>query len=186
MELRLVPSLLVYTSSYSPLALILLIKDLDENTVTPQHPFVAVLILSFFTICCAITICSILSVKPDQPVIAKKVNAKTGEMYTYTIPYMISFYNFSLGDWKSLTCLMIFLSIPFIIARRCNTLLINPITALFGYSLFDLEFEDRDKKRYGLCLSKSTITPEQALKTAKISEYLYLVEPDTQEEANGS
>lgn len=45
MKLRFFASLLIFISSYFPLALIFIIKDLDDTIFLPKHPIAAGIIL---------------------------------------------------------------------------------------------------------------------------------------------
>lgn len=173
MKLRLIPSLLIFISSYFPLAIIFAVKDLDSVTFKPQHPILAstIIILTLFS--CLIVLIASKSIKGGVTVKILKTANKSGDMFTYTIPYMISFYNFNLGDWKTLTCLFIFMSLMFSIAYRTQNLLVNPVLALIGYGLFDCQFKDGKNDINGYILSKYEFRVGDCCVIEKLSPFIY-------------
>ena len=96
-------------------------------------------------------------------------------MFTYTIPYMISFYNFNLGDWKTLLSLFVFMSLMFALAYRTQNVFINPILALAGYGLYDCQFKDGDREVQGLLISKLEFQLGDTCVVERLSNFLYFV-----------
>jgi len=173
MRLRLLPSVLIFLSSYFPLAIIFIIKDLDSTTYYPQHPWTAATIAIVTLLACVVVIISASSVKSGVPVTILKVANKSGDMFTYTIPYMISFYNFNLGDWKTLLSLFVFMALMFGLAYRTQNMFINPVLALTGYGLYDCQFRDGPKELQGLIISKSTPEVGDSCVVERLSYFLY-------------
>ena len=173
MKLRLLPSILIFLSSYSPLAIIFIIKDLDSTTYYPQHLWTAAIIGIVALLACVVVIRSAASVKGGVPVTILKVTNKSGDMFTYTIPYMISFYNFSLGDWKTLLSLFVFMALMFALAYRTQNMFINPVLALTGYGLYDCQFRDGPKELQGLIISKSTPEVGETCEVERLSYFLF-------------
>jgi hypothetical protein len=175
MKLRFLPSLLVFISSYSPLALIFIIKDLDDMTFLPRHPITAALVAVVALVACLVVLMAGRKITGGVPVKVTKVANKSGDMFTYTIPYMISFYNFNLGDWKTLLSLFVFMSLMFALAVRTQNVFINPILALAGYGLYDCQFKDGDREVQGLLISKHDFQPDDMCIIERLSGFLYFV-----------
>lgn len=154
MRLRFFASLLVFISSYFPLVLIFIIKDLDDTTFYPSHPITAAIIAALVLIACAIVLLAARKIESGVPVKVLKVSNKSGDMFTYTIPYMISFYNFDLGDWKTLLSLVVFMSLMFALSYRTQNVFINPVLALAGYGLYDCQVKDGSREVQGLPLAQ--------------------------------
>jgi len=185
MKIRFIPSLLIFISSYFPLSLIFIIKDLDSSTGIPQHLITAAVILVVFSLSCVMVIIAAKSIKDGLPVMITKVSNKTGDMFTYTIPYMISFYNFNLGDWKTLICLFIFMAIMFALSYRTQNLLINPVLTLAGYGLYDCQFKDGAIERQGLLISRRVIQINNTYVIERVSHFLFFAfETSTKETKN--
>ncbi|HRB16907.1 MAG: hypothetical protein AAB433_10240 [Nitrospirota bacterium] len=154
MKLRFLSSLLIFVSSYFPLALIFIIKDLDNETFLPMHALTAAIITVLVLIACGIVLHAARKIESGVPVEVTKVSNKSGDMFTYTIPYMISFYNFNLGDWKTLLSLFVFMTLMFALSYRTQNVFINPVLALAGYGLYDCQFRDGSREVQGLLISR--------------------------------
>lgn len=175
MKLRFIPSLLVFLSSYSPLALIVVIKDLNDVTMIPNHLVTAITILMIALLSCVVVRAAAQKIQGGVPVKITKVSNKSGDMFTYTIPYMISFYNFNLGDWKTLLCLSVFMALMFALSYKTQNVFVNPILALAGYGLYDCQFKDGGKEMQGLLLSKIDFQVGDTCLVERLSNFLYFV-----------
>ena len=185
MRLRFVPSLLIFISSYFPLAIIFIIKDLDEHAFLPKHPIAAAMVGGVALVACAVVLVAALTIKGGVPVRILRMSNKSGDMFTYTIPYMISFFNFTLGDWKTLASLAIFMALMFALSYRTQNLFINPVLALAGYGLYDCQFKDGNHDAQGLFISKSEFQLGDTCIVERLSNYLYFVaEVKPREEKN--
>ena len=119
-SLRLRPwaSLLLFLSAYSPLILILIIKDYDPISPDwlPRNPVLGGFLLFVAIASSAAILHSMKEISGGLPVVVTKAANKSGDMFGYTIPYMLSFLKVDLGDWQTITGLLIFLSILFVMA----------------------------------------------------------------------
>ena len=175
MKLRFLSSLLMFISSYFPLALIFIIKDLEDTTFLPKHPTTAAIVAAVALLACVVVLVAANKIESGVPVKVTKVANKSGDMFTYTIPYMISFYNFNLGDWKTLLSLFVFMSLMFALAYRTQNVFINPILALAGYGLYDCQFKDGDREVQGLLISKHEFQLGDTCIVERLSGFLYFV-----------
>ncbi len=175
MRLRFISALLIFLSSYSPLALIVVIKDLNEVTMIPNHLATAMIILVVALLSCVVVRTAAKKIQGGVPVKITKVSNKSGDMFTYTIPYMISFYNFNLGDWKTLLCLSVFMTLMFALSYKTQNVFVNPILALAGYGLYDCQFKDGSKEMQGLLLSKIDFQVGDTCLVEQLSNFLYFV-----------
>jgi hypothetical protein len=96
-------------------------------------------------------------------------------MFGYTIPYMVSFYRFDLGDWRTLLCLFIFLALLFVLAQRSRTILVNPMLALIGYGLYDCQFGNDGISRQGMFISRFDFGVNDVCHVRQLSGFLYFV-----------
>jgi len=175
MKLRFFIAVIVFISSYFPLGLIVIIKDLDPTTFLPQHPIVAAVVLSVVILACGTTILAAKMIRNGLPFVVTKITNRSADMFTYTIPYMISFYNFNLGDWKTLTCLGIFMSLMFVLAYRTQNMLVNPVLAIAGYGLYDCQMKDSDLEIQALLISKERFNVGDTCVVERLSNFLYFV-----------
>ena len=175
MKLRFLSSFLIFISAYFPLALIFIIKDLDEVSFCPQHPVSAAIIALVAILACVVVLVAAKRIEGGVPVTMTKVANKSGDMFTYTIPYMISFYNFNLGDWKTLLCLLVFMSLMFALSYRTQNVFVNPVLALAGYGLYDCQFKDGARDVQGLLISKLEFQIGSVCVVERLSSFLYFV-----------
>ena len=144
-ELRLRPwaSLLFFLSAYAPLLLILVIKDYDPHQFhwLPQHPIFSGVVLLIAIGSCIGILHAVRDVQSGLSVKVTKASNKSGEMFGYTIPYILAFLRIDLADWQMLLSLSIFFAMIFVVAYRTQTVFVNPVLALAGYMLIDCTFE---------------------------------------------
>ena len=175
MQLHFLSALAIFISGYAPLGLILVIKDLNEDALYFEHPTRALVIFVIFALSAVFALSAASNIKQGVPVKISKVSNKSGDMFTYTIPYMMSFYKFDLGDWKLLLCLAIFLSLMFVLSYRTQNVFVNPVLALAGYGLYDCQFKEGTQEKQGLLLSKQHFQVGDYCAIKRLSNLMYFV-----------
>lgn len=175
MKLKFIPALLMFVSSYFPLALIFIIKDLNDTTFLPMHPIATAIVVATVLLACTAILVAVNKIESGIPVKITKVSNKSGDMFTYTIPYMISFFNFNLGDWKTMLSLFVFMSLMFALAYRTKNIFINPVLALAGYGLYDCQFKDGSREVQGLLISKYEFQLGDTCIVERLSNFMYFV-----------
>lgn len=176
--LRLHPwaSLLLFLSAYAPLLLILVIKDYDPQLPhwLPQHPLFSAAI---FLIAIGSSIGILRAVRDVQSGLSVKVTKasnKSGEMFGYSIPYMLAFLRIDLGDWQTLLSLFVFLAMLFLVAYRTQTVFVNPVLALVGYMLIDCTFMRGTTEIQALVITKEPLRIGESYVIERMSHYLYI------------
>jgi len=176
--LRLHPwaSLLLFISAYSPLLVILVIKDYDPQQLQwlPRHPYFAALALLLVIVSCVGVLRAVREVQNGLTIKVTKVSNKSGEMFGYTIPYMVSFLRIDLGDWQTLLSLFIFMTMLFVVAYRTQTVFVNPVLALAGYMLIDCTFERGAAETQALVITKGPLKTGKSYVIERVSHYLYI------------
>ena len=177
-SLRLRPwaSLVLFLSAYSPLMLILIIKDYDTTSpgLLPQNPGFSGVLL-FVAVCSSLAVLrSVREIDGGLTVTVTKASNKSGDMFGYTIPYMLSFMKVDLGDWQVIASLALFLSILFIMAYRTQTVFVNPILALSGYLLIDCTFKRGDKEIQAMVVTRQPLAVGDTCRMERLSHYLYV------------
>ena len=175
LRLRPVVSLVLFLSAYSPLMVILAIKDLDfSKPYGFGSPLASISLIGAAIFFSLITLATVKSVEGGLPVVITKAANKSGDMFSYTIPYMLSFMRVDLGDWQTLLSLLLFLFILFIMAYRTQTVFINPILAISGYMLIDCTFKRDNKETQALIISRKPIDVGEFIQVNQLSHYLYI------------
>lgn len=165
----------MFISSYFPLALIFIIKDIDEKTFLPKHIITAAVIAVTVIIACCTTMLAAQKIENGIPVNILKASNKSGDMFTYTIPYMISFYNFNLGDWKTLLSMGVFMLLMFSLSYRTQNIFVNPVLALAGYGLYDCQLKFGEREMQGMLISKEEFHVGDTCVVEQLSRFLYFV-----------
>jgi hypothetical protein len=175
LRLRPLVSLVLFLSAYSPLMVILAIKDL--NFSSPHFfgsPTISSILIFTAISSSVIILLTVRSVDNGLPVVVTKAANKSGDMFGYTIPYMLSFMRVELGDWQILLSLALFLSVLFVMAYRTQTVFINPVLAIAGYMLIDCTFKRDDKEIQAMVVTQEPISVGDSIKLDKLSHYLYI------------
>ncbi len=169
-------SLLLFLSTYAPLLLILVIKDYDPKQFhwLPQHPLFSVVILLIAIGSCIGILHAARDIQSGLSVEVIKASNKSGEMFGYTIPYMLSFLRIDLGDWQTLLSLFIFLAMLFVVAYRTQTVFVNPVLALAGYMLIDCTFKRGSTETQALVITKVPLKIGESYVIERVSHYLYI------------
>ncbi|MEO8385915.1 MAG: hypothetical protein ABI583_11780 [Betaproteobacteria bacterium] len=175
MRLRPLVSLLLFLSAYSPLMIILVIKDFDASSPWLFHAPTFSAILFFVAVASSvITLRAVNEVGNGLPVVVSKAANKSGDMFGYTIPYMLSFMRFDLADWQTLLSLLIFFAVLFVMAYRTQTVFINPILAIAGYMLIDCTFKRDETEIQAMVISRDPIAIGDTCRLERLSHYLYI------------
>lgn len=175
LRLRPLVSLVLFLSAYSPLMVILVVKDLDFSVRfflgSPVFSGILLIVAIASTI---ITLMTVSGVECGLPVTVTKAANKSGDMFGYTVPYMLSFIRIDLGDWQVMASLLLFLSVLFVMAYRTQTVFINPVLAVAGYLLIDCTFKRDDKEFQAMVITKKPIDIGETLRLERLSHYLYI------------
>lgn len=187
--LRLRPwaALLMFVSAYAPLLIILIIKDYDSKPLSfmPRHPLLCLVLLVVAALSCIGVLWSVTQIRSGLSVEVTKAANKSGEMFGYTIPYMLSFMRIDLGDWQTLLSLFIFLGMMFVVAYRTQTVFVNPVLALAGYMLIDCTFKRGTNETQAMVITRTPIKIGETYILERLSYYLYAVAQPQSQSDNG-
>lgn len=170
-------SILLFISAYSPLFLILAVKDFDfKSSFQLQHPAAVYIMLSISALSIVILFLILKSMsRGNLPVTIKSVKNRSIDLINYTIPYILSFFGFDLSKWGDVISLAIFLIIMLVLTITSRSLFLNPILAFAGYSLFDVNYEYNGKEKSIAILSKLEIKDGEQFYIKKLTRFLYLI-----------
>ena len=169
---------LIFISSYSPLALIVYVHDLPEAGpfYRPEHPFTAFTFLGIAALSVVALWGTMRSFRSGgAPITVQKVSNKSGELVNYAVPYMITFFTFDAGDWRSLVAFGLFMALMFALTVRTHNILLNPVLSLLGYNLYDVEYLDGKSPKQSAFLSEHPLAPGDVCLVEKASLFLRIV-----------
>ena len=177
MKPKLITAILLFISAYSPLFIILAIKDFDFNyTHTFNHPIgiVILLIVSMFSV--ILLFITMKSIKRgNMSITVKKVKNRAVDLINYTIPYLVSFFGFDLTKVEDVISLLIFLLLLLLMTIQSKSVFMNPILLLAGYNLYDLEYEFDGKPSSIIVISKYEMKVSERFYIRSMTRFLYFV-----------
>ena len=171
LKLRFWAYFFLFFSAYSPLMVIIVIRDVDFNK--PMYlgsPLTSFITAVFAVISAAMTLKIVNSISSGLPVIVTKVSNKSSDMFGYTVPYVISFMKVDLSDWRLLLGVLVLLSVLFVISYRSQAAFVNPVLAVFGYFLLDCAFKSSGKEFQGTVIAKLPIMPGDTVNLESLSQ----------------
>jgi hypothetical protein len=177
MKLRFLSSVIIFLSAYSPLAVIFWIQNYDFEKRELAHSSVIWSILALAAISCIVLWATVKLPKVSTaPITVKSVSNKSGELVSYTIPYMVSFFVIEHWNAQLLSSFAFFMFIMFWLTLKTHTIFNNPILAMMGYNIFDVHYEKNGKEYQDYLLAKGErLRKNEQCRIIEISELLYLV-----------
>jgi hypothetical protein len=176
MKLRIISSLLIFISAYSPLSIIFFIQDFDWKNKTLLHPDIMYPILGISAISVIIIWAAVKFIKiSSPPVKILSVSNKSGELINYSIPYMISFFVMDLSQTKLLVSFGFFMFVMYILTLKTHNIFVNPILAVIGYNIYDVIYEKdgRELQTYFL-IKGDRLKKNESCRIVELSEHLFL------------
>lgn len=192
-----IPSIAIFISGYTPLFLIMMIKDVQSiNWFT--HSFNApewgigqislpvgfifknvnvvwgLFMISLLSLALLWFVLKNITSNPFE-ITVTKAKSRSSEVVNYTIPYMISFVAFDLSKWQDLLSLILFLSILCLLSIRSQSIFINPILAALGYGLYDCSYNENGKDKECVMLSQRDLVAGDSVKYKKVNNYMGII-----------
>jgi len=176
MKPRLLTEILLFTNAYSPLFLILAVKDFDfDRTYHFKHPIAVCTMLGIVLLSVILLLATVASMKRgSMSVKVKSVKNRSSDLISYTVPYLVSFFNFDLSKTDDMVSLGIFLLLMFLLTTKSRSVFMNPLLLLAGYNLYDLEYEFDGKTRSIIVLGKKEIYAGDRFYIRSLTRFLYI------------
>jgi hypothetical protein len=108
--------------------------------------------------------------EPDE-VTVKNVSKRDGDAIGYFAAYILPFAALAVSNWQQRLAVIMVLVVIGCLYVRAHLFYINPILALVGFQLFDVEIDDRtiiviSKKRF--------VSSGSSLKVLSLNDYIFL------------
>jgi len=176
MKPKLFTAILLFISAYSPLALILVVKDYDfECQFSFRHPIAILTLLGLSLISILLLFYSIKATKRgNMPVKIIEVKNRSVDLINYTIPYIVSFFGFDLSKTNDVISLSIFMLLMLLLTIKSKSVFLNPILLIAGYNLYDLKYELNNSQASIIILSKYELKKGEQYYIRSLTRFLYL------------
>lgn len=153
MQYNILPAFFIFLGSYLPLAVILAVQDIPNETWSSsicnlselgsckflvfENP---IMVISILMITIAATFLGWLSIKlQDFPQVITISNCKPipNDIINYVFPYVVSFMGISYNEPSKLLGFFVFLVWMFAITYKSGQILMNPLLLMFGWKLYE-------------------------------------------------
>lgn len=169
--------ILLFISAYSPLFVVIMVKDFDfEVTHWFIHPLTMYMLggLTFASI--VLLFITIKGMNRGSMVVeVLSIKHRSNDLINYTIPYMIAFWGIDLGKYGDVISICIFLSILLILTINTKSIFINPILAVVGYGFYDMEYKYDGKIKTVAVISKFELHLGERYYVRKLTKFLYFI-----------
>lgn len=177
MKPRIFTAILLFISAYSPLFLILAVKDFDfKNTHQLNHPLPIYIMLGVSVLSIIFLFVSVANIKRgNMSVEIVSVKNRSVDLINYTIPYMLSFFGIDLSKPEDVISITIFMLIMLLLTITSKSVFLNPILALVGYGLYDLEYKFDGKTFSTIIICKHELHTGERYYIRSLTRFLYFV-----------
>lgn len=176
MKPKLFTAVLLFISAYSPLFIILAVKDYDFECGRWSHPTPVIVMLAITFVSIVLLFVSVQAIKRGSMAVdVVAVRNRSVDLINYTIPYMLSFFGIDLSKPSDVISIAIFLSIMLLLTITTKSVFLNPILALTGYGLYDLDFRFDGKISSVIVISKLEMHPGDRFYIRSLTRFLYFV-----------
>lgn len=183
MKPKIFTAILLFISAYSPLFIILAVKDFDfDKTHWFRHPKPICVLLGISILSIILLFTTVATIKRgNMAVEIVSVKNRSVDLINYTIPYILSFFGVDLSKPEDVISITIFLCIMLLLTISSKSVFINPVLALANYGLYDLDFKFDNKITSTIVISKHEMHTGDRFYIRSLTRFLYFV---TKEETN--
>jgi hypothetical protein len=175
MKPRLWLSFVIFVSAYAPLAILFAIRDFCTQSKWFNHPTFVYASLVAAATSAVLLLFTMRSVRGQFPVKVNRVSLRSNDLVNYSIPYLITFFSVDFGKWQDVAALGFFLALLFLLTLKTQSIFINPVLALRGWGLYEVEFEESGNDKTGIFMAQVEIKPAGRYQMERISQFLYVV-----------
>lgn len=175
MKTKILASIIIFISAYSPLAIILAIKDFNKEILWFDNPKTIISILAIALISIGFLFLLMKLFAYGQEIKIRSVSNRSSELVNYTIPYMISFFGFDMHKGADLISFVIFMTLLCLLTIKTQSIFINPILAVIGYGHYNVEYEENGNMKEAIFLSKIKLTKGANYRIDKLTDYTFII-----------
>lgn len=161
-----IPSML-YDDFYSTLLLML-----NKFLCVFKNPVIGLVIVGTSLVSLLFLRCIMNSLSGGELITVKQSVRNPSDLMNYTVPYMVAFIGVDLSDGPKVAGFIVFMLFMFMLTYKTRQLFMNPILAVLGYNLYDIEYDINKSIRTGRILSKFDIEPDKQYQMETVSSLL--------------
>lgn len=180
MQLRKTSAFALYLGSYLPLALVLLVQDVDvvalgRHACPPsgwfgggcrlplQHPWWSLGSVVVGIACLLLTMRTLDAIGTPRQIRVAEAKHVPADLINYAMPYIVSFMGLDFSSAPKLLGFGIFFVWIFWITYRSGQIVMNPILTVFGWRLYEIRYSfiQSRKSRVGRALYRGDVEPDR-------------------------
>ena len=177
MKPKIFTAVLLFISAYSPLFLILAVKDYDFKIIKWFiHPIAIYILLGLTIISIIILFITVTTIRRGTMCVEViSISNRSNDLINYTIPYMIALFGADLSKPADVIAIAIFLSIMLLLTITSKSVFINPILAIAGYGLYDFDYKYDGKIHSTIIISKYDMHTGDRYYIRSLTRFLYFI-----------
>ena len=194
MQLRTYIAAVIFTASYLPLSLILLIQDLAPKSFSRpfcgqwtefgsrcdlpfQHPWIGFGLVALCTACLGMSLATLRLARPKNQIQLVSAEHVPADLMNYILPYIVSFMSLDYKDATKFLGFFVFYAWFFLLTYRSGQIMMNPALAVFGWRLYSVDYKyvgGSDKTYTGVALASGELAPGEIHPQAAIQDILII------------
>lgn len=197
MQLRRTSAFALYVGSYLPLALVLLVQDIDlvaagkgfcqlsgwfggRCRLPLHHPYWALGTVAFGVACLLGTVWTLSAIETPRQIRITEVKHVPADLINYAMPYIVSFMGLDFASPARLMGFGVFFVWIFWITYRSGQIVMNPILIVFGWRLYEIRYSfiQSDKSRIGRALHRGDLEPDKLYRRNSMQDVMIVREMD--------
>jgi hypothetical protein len=182
MKPRVFTLFLLFVSAFSPLFIIIAVKDFDFCKQYFNHEVLIIAMLSIVLFSIIMLFVIINTYKKGDVITINKVENRSTDIINYTIPYLLSFISMDLNSPADLISIGIFLTILMVLTITSKSVFINPILAIVGYGLYDISYSYGKNIYSKIVLSKKELNLDKKYYCHRLNQFMGLITEAIDEE----
>jgi len=155
---------LLFFSSYSPLFLILAIRHFDDRWV-----FGVFLGIAIISVVLLVAFIRVSMRSTTYGVTARASRPRDGDVAGYVVAYLLPFFSLDLSRLEDALSLAVLLVVVGVLYVHSNMVYVNPLLALSGYHLFEVEPEQGNPVT--LLTKRRYVPPNRELSVVSLGNY---------------
>lgn len=197
MQLRRTSAFVLYVGSYLPLALVLLVQDVNasvaENAVCSpavwaergcqlplHHPALSLGAVAVGVVCLLVTTWTLRATGTLRQIEVAEAKHVPADLINYAMPYIVSFMGLDFASPTKLLGFGVFFIWIFWITYRSGQIVMNPILIVFGWRLYEIKYSfiQSERVRIGRALHHGDLEPVKVYRSGSMQDVLIVRELD--------
>jgi len=176
MKPKLLTAIILFVSGYSPLLIILAVKNFNFELYKFNNPNISI---GMILICIVSVIMLFVSIskidRGNMAIKIKSVKSRSLDIINYTIPYLFCAFDIDLSKPEDIITILLFLLILLILTISSQSIFLNPILALRGYSFYDVDYKYDGKLKSNVIISAIELDNNELYYVRSLTRFLYIV-----------